>query len=156
MRFPWVELLAGAGAVVGAAPAGAQQVREIGIEAIATSSDPVLAVVGAYAGLRTSGRTRFSAALGAGVSDRELAWRAEALGHFLLSPDQRRGWGAYFAGGLAAVGGPVSRGYLVLAVGMEERPGARSGWAAEAGIGGGLRIALAYRWRRFPAGGNQQ
>jgi hypothetical protein len=150
MRFPWVEIFAGAGALSGTAPAAAQQVREIGIEAVVTSSDPVLAVAGAYAGLRTSGRTRFSAALGAGVSDGELAWRAEALGHFLLSPDRRRGWGAYGAGGLAAVGGPVSRGYLVLALGLEERPGTRSGWAVEAGVGGGIRLALAYRWRRFP------
>ena len=149
MRFPWAELLAVSGALAGAAPATAQQVREIGIEAIATSSDPVLAVAGAYAGIRSSGRTRFSATLGAGGSGGELAWRAEVLGHFLLSPDRRRAWGAYLAGGLAAVGGPVSRGYLVLALGMEQRPGAGSGWAAEAGVGGGVRIALAYRWRRF-------
>jgi hypothetical protein len=155
MRFPWAELLAGAGTLAGAAPTAAQRVREIGIEAIATSSDPVLAVAGAYTGIRTSGRTRFSASLGAGVSDRELAWRAEGLGHFLLSPDRLRGWGAYFTGGLAAVGGPVNRGYLVLALGLEERPGAGSGWAAEVGVGGGIRVALAYRWRRFPASRRQ-
>lgn len=151
MRFLWLELFAVAGALTGAAPAAGQQVRELGMEAIATSSDPVLAVAGAYAGIRTSGRTRFSAGLGAGVSDRAFAWRAEALGHFLLNPDQVRGWGPYVAGGLAAVGGPVSRGYLVLCLGLEERPGAGSGWAAEAGVGGGVRIALAYRWRRFPS-----
>jgi hypothetical protein len=155
MRFPWAELLTGAGVLAGATPAASQQAREIGFEAIATASDPALAVAGAYAGLRTSGRSRISVALGAGVSDRELAWRAEALGHFLLSPDQRRGWGPYLAGGLATVGGPVSRGYLVLAIGVEERPGAGSGWAAEAGIGGGLRIALGYRWRRFPDNGTR-
>jgi hypothetical protein len=155
MRFPWAELLAGAGALWGPGAAASQQVRELGVQAVATSSDPALAVAGGYAGLRTSGRTRFSVAGGVGVSDRELAWRAEALGHFLLNPDRRRGWGGYLAGGLAAVGGPVSRGYLVLGLGVEERPGAHSGWAAEAGIGGGVRIALAYRWRRFSAGTSQ-
>jgi hypothetical protein len=139
-------------AVAGPAQGAAQQVREVGIEAVATSSDPALAVAGPYGAFRTSGRSRVSAAVGAGLSDGDFAWRGEALVHFLLNPVQGRGWGAYFAGGLAAVGGPVSRGYMVLTLGIEERPGGRSGWVAEAGIGGGLRISAGYRWRRFPPG----
>jgi hypothetical protein len=58
--------------------------------------------------------------------------------------------GAYLAGGVAAVGGPADRGYLVLAAGIEDRPGARSGWFLEAGVGGGARLAAGYRWRWFP------
>jgi hypothetical protein len=151
MRFPWTEAIATVWAMAGATQSFAQQVREIGVEAVSTFSDPAVAVAGPYVALRTSGRSRISAALGAGVSQRAFAWRAEALGHFLLSPAQRRSWGAYVAGGIAAVGGPVSRGYLVLALGIEQRPGGRSGWAAEAGVGGGVRFAAGYRWRWFPA-----
>jgi hypothetical protein len=47
------------------------------------------------------------------------------------------------------VDGPVSRGYLVLTLGIEERPRSSSGWALELGIGGGARIGFGYRWRRF-------
>jgi hypothetical protein len=43
-----------------------------------------------------------------------------------------------------------TQGYMVLGLGVESSPGARSGWALEAGIGGGFRIALGYRWRRLP------
>ena len=141
------ELLLLAGALTWAAPLAAQQGREIGIQAIGTTSDPALAVAAIHGGLRTSTRTRFSAAVGAGSSSGELAFRGEVLGHFLLSPNQRRGVGFYFAGGVAAVGGPVDRGYLVLTVGMEQSPAAASGWAAEVGLGGGLRIGVGYRWR---------
>jgi hypothetical protein len=145
-------MIATAWAVGGAAQGVAQQVREIGIEAVAASSDPAIFVAGPYGALRPSGRTRISAAFGAGVSDGAFAWRGELLGHFLLSPVLRRGWGAYFGGGLAAVGGPVSRGYLVVTLGIEERPGGSSGWFAEGGVGGGVRVAAGYRWRKFPAG----
>jgi hypothetical protein len=148
MRFRWRELL-----VAGVAlptQGAAQQIRELGIQAIGTASDPALVVAGVYGGLRTSGRTRVSASLGAGISGREVAWRGELLGHFLLSPEDRRRAGFYFAGGIAAVEGAVSRGYLVLTLGVEERPRANSGWALEAGIGGGVRVALGYRWRWFP------
>lgn len=147
MRCRWRELLV-AGVALPSAGA-AQQVREIGIQAIGTASDPALAVAGVYGGLRTSGRTRVSASVGAGISGRELAWRGELLGHFLLSPEERRRAGVYFAGGIAAVEGAVSRGYLVLTLGIEERPRASSGWVLELGIGGGARIGLGYRWRWF-------
>jgi hypothetical protein len=126
------------------------QGRELGLGAIGTLSDPGLAVGGVYAALRTSGRTRVSGSLGAGVSSDELAWRGELLGHFLFSPEERRKPGFYFAGGLALVGGPVQRGYLVLTLGLEAHPTRRSGWALEAGVGGGVRLGLGYRWRWFP------
>jgi hypothetical protein len=151
MRCRWHELLAAGAALTLATPGAAQQIREIGIQAIGTFSDPPLAVAGAYGALRSGGRTRLSASLGAGISDGDLAWRGELLAHFLLSPEERRKAGFYFAGGIAGVEGPVSRGYLVLALGVEGRPRRHSGWAVEAGLGGGFRLALGYRWRRFPA-----
>lgn len=141
------ELLILAGALTWATPLPAQHGKELGIQVTATGSDPALAVAGLYGGLRTSTRTRVSVSGGAGVSAGEPAFRGEALGHFLLSPGQRRGAGFYLAGGVAAVAGPIDRGYLVLTVGMEARPGAEAGWGAELGIGGGVRVALGYRWR---------
>jgi hypothetical protein len=148
MRFPWIEALATVWAAVAATEGAAQQrVREIGVQAVVTSSEPVLLVAGPYAGFRPSSRTRLSLDVGAGISDDDFAWRGEALAHFLLSPAKRQGWGVYFAGGVAAVGGPVSRGYLVLTLGTEQGPAAASGWMAELGVGGGVRVSAGYRWR---------
>lgn len=146
MPLAWPDLLL-AGSLIGVAPLAAQQGRELGVQAVGTASDPALAALGVYGGLRTSVRTRLSAAAGVGTSSGELAFRGEVLGHFLLSPNQREGPGFYFAGGLAAVEGPVDRGYLVLTVGLEDRPAAASGWGVEVGVGGGLRVLLGYRWR---------
>jgi hypothetical protein len=138
-------------ALLWAPPISAQQTREFGIQAIGTASDPVLGVGALFGALRTSNRTRLSGTAGLGGSGGEVAFRAELLGHFLLNPNKRKGTGPYFAAGVAAVGGPVERGYLVLTLGVEQRPGAGSGWAAEAGVGGGFRVALGYRWRRRSA-----
>jgi hypothetical protein len=149
---PAALMVALAGLATGAIEAAAQQVRELGVTGIATASDPALAVGGAYAGLRTSRRTRVSVAVGVGASDGDAAWRGELLAHFILSPARRHGAGLYGASGVAVVGGPVDQGYLVLTLGLEGRPGARSGWFVEAGVGGGARLAAGYRWRRFPAG----
>lgn len=148
MASRWLSVVA---ALVAAAPAGAQQVKELGIQAVGTLSDPALAVGGVYGAWRPSSRGRISAALGLGGSDGQTAWRGELLGHFLLAPARRQGVGVYLAGGVAAVGGPAERGYLVLAIGLEDRPGGPSGWFAEAGVGGGARLSAGYRWRWFPA-----
>jgi hypothetical protein len=155
MRCPWRELLGLGVALASTTPGSAQQAWEVGAVALATTSDPVLAAAGGYGAFRTSSRTRLSASLVAGISDGDLAWRGELLGHFLFSPEERRKGGFYFAGGIAAVEGPVSRGFLVLTLGLEERPRAASGWALEAGLGGGFRVALGYRWRYFSRGAPQ-
>jgi len=135
-----------------APPLAAQRVLELGVQAIATAADPAVVLAGGLAALRTSLRTRCSVGLAAGVSDGAAAWRGEALVHFLLNPTRRRGPALYGAGGVAVAGGPVDQGYVVVTLGLEQRPGARTGWFAEAGIGGGARLALGYRWRRFPGG----
>jgi hypothetical protein len=150
MRSPWRELLLTVAILARAETGATQQIWEVGIQALGTSSRPVLAVVGGYGALRTSGRTRVSVSAGVGISDGDLAGRGELLAHFLLSPEERHRAGFYVAGGAAVVDGPVSRGYLVLTLGLEDRPRARSGWAVEAGLGGGVRLMLGYRWRRFP------
>jgi hypothetical protein len=147
MALRWLSVVA---ALAAAAPAGAQQVKELGVQTTGTLSDPALAVGGIYAAWRPAARGRVAAALGVGGSDGEVAWRGELLGHFLLAPRRRTGPGVYLAGGLAVVGGPADRGYLVLAIGIEDRPGGPSGWFAEAGVGGGARLSLGYRWRWLP------
>ena len=150
MRYPWAKLLAVVWAATSTTQGRAQRAGEIGIQGVATASDPAAAVAGVYGAIRTSGRTRVSAFVGGGASNGDLAWRGEALGYFLLSPDRRRGWGPYIAGGIAGVEGPIHRGYIVLTLGAEERPRNSSGWVAEIGIGGGARLGLGYRWRHFP------
>lgn len=134
------------------APAVAQQATELGLGAVATSSDPVVVVAGGYGAFRLSDRGRMAALLGVGVAEGAFAWRGEAVGHFLVSPGQRHGWGVYLAGGLAVAGTPATRGYIMLGLGIEERPGAHEGWVGELGVGGGVRVALGYRWRRFRSG----
>jgi hypothetical protein len=127
----------------------AQRGRELGVAAIVTASDPTLGVAAVSAAIRASRRLRVSAALGAGAGDGRAAWRGELLAHFLLSPGRLQGLGLYGAGGVAAVGGPVEQGYLVVTLGLEGRPAARKGWFVEAGVGGGARLAAGYRWRWF-------
>lgn len=151
MGSRWGRLLVTA-ALGAAPPAAAQRVTEAGLQAMATFSDPALAVAGATGAIRLSERGRLALSLGAGGSDGAFAWRGEAVGHFLLAPRRRRGMAAYGGGGLAVVGGPVDRGYLLLTLGVEAAPGSRSGWFAEAGVGGGLRVAGGWRWRWFPMG----
>ena len=151
MPYRWHELLALA--ALGIPPtAQAQQVGEVGIQAIGTFSDPVLAVVAGYGALRASTRTRISLALGAGVAAGDWVGRGELLAHFLLAPEARRKPGFYLAGGIAGVVGALERGYLVLTAGLESAPAGGSGWVVEAGIGGGPRVALGYRWRHFNVG----
>lgn len=143
-------LLAGLGTPAAAQRMAAQHVVEVGVQAIGTAADPAVGVGGVYGAIRTSNRTRVSAALAAGVSDGDAAFRGELLAHFLLNPTRRTGAGVYGAGGIAVAEGPVDQGYVVVTLGVEGRPGGRSGWFVEAGVGGGARLAVGYRWRRLP------
>jgi hypothetical protein len=128
----------------------AQHVVELGGPAHGPAAEPAVGVGGVYGAIRTSNRTRVSAALAAGVCDGDAAFRGELLAHFLLNPTRRTGAGVYGAGGIAVAEGPVDQGYVVVTLGVEGRPGGRSGWFVEAGVGGGARLAVGYRWRRLP------
>jgi hypothetical protein len=131
----------------------AQQTVEYGLHAVATFATPDLVAGGGYAAVRSGERARLALTLAAGTADGDVAFRGELLGHFLLSPRATHGVGFYALGG-AAVADVEStgdtQGYMVLGIGVESHPGARRGWALEAGIGGGFRIAAGYRWRRLP------
>ena len=102
--------------------------------------------------LRAPGGTRGAISLGVGVLRDSTTARAEAAVEYQLASRAARGVGVYFGGGLVGVLGAGRGEYLVLYVGLEKSPGLPSGWALEAGLGGGFRIRGAYHWRRFPAG----
>jgi hypothetical protein len=132
------------------APLRAQMVKEWGVQAIAAFADPAFAGGGAYGALRFGERTRAAVTLNPGVQDGEFAFRGELLGHLLVNGRSARHPQLYAFGGVAGEAGPVTRGWLVLGAGLEARPGGRSGWALELGVGGGVRISAGFRWRRFP------
>lgn len=134
-------------ALAWAGPAAAQAVREAGVQALVTTASPVLVTGGIYGAVRPSARTRVAVTLGAGASDGRAAARAELLAHFLLSPGAGSRPGVYLGAGVAGVAGPVDQGYVVALVGVEAAPAGGSGWALEAGVGGGLRVTAGWRWR---------
>ena len=136
-------------ALITASPCRAQDgtVREFGVAAVGTTGDPVLGVLGITGSLRPGYRTRIGALAGGGVWGDDPAARAELAGHFLLSP-RSSGTGLYAGGGIAGVfSDGQSRGYLMLLIGIESRPGSGDGWFVEGGVGGGVRVAVGWRWR---------
>jgi len=102
---------------------------------------------------RSGGQGRLALAAACGDYERALGVRLEATAQFLLRPLERRGVGPYGGLGLAFVGSEGARGasYLTALLGVDQGPGARAGWYAELGLGGGVRLALGRRFRRFPA-----
>jgi hypothetical protein len=128
--------------------AAAQRAREVGLHAIFTGQEAELLAGGVYGAIRTTRRTRLALTAAAGSAGGEFVARGELLGHFLLSPAST-GPGVYGGGGIAGIAGADEEGFLVLLLGIEQAPGGRSGWSLEGGLGGGLRIAVGYRWRSF-------
>ena len=102
---------------------------------------------------RSGGQGRFAVAAACGDYERALGVRVEATAQFLLRPGERSGIGPYGGLGLAFVGSDGVRGasYLTALLGVDQAPGARAGWYVELGLGGGVRLALGRRFRRFPA-----
>ena len=79
-------------------------------------------------GVRPPGRTRISLAASAGDLEGVAAGRVEGLLSFHLNPGKERGFSPYSAAGLAAnVTRHATRGYVEVLLGLEERPGRRSG-----------------------------
>jgi hypothetical protein len=96
---------------------------------------------------------RFAFTLAGGDYEGALGVRVAADAQLLLRPAERVGAGPYAGLGLAFIGGEGARGagYLTLVVGVEAAPGRRQGWYAELGLGGGVRLSLGRRFRRFPS-----
>lgn len=102
----------------------------------------------------TRGPTRLAATVAAGTSGGAAAVRFAIMGQLSLAPAARDGTGPYAGLGLSFLGARGGRGagYLCAVLGLEAAPGRGSGWYAEAGLGGGVRVAAGWRWRRLPAG----
>lgn len=150
-RWPSAALLglALAAIVPRALPAQQRRVRELGVQAMVLATDPAMVLGGLYGALRTSTRTRLGVTASAGAVGGDFAWRGELLAHFLLNPRTTRKPGVYGGGGVAVAGSRgEATGYAVVLLGVEGRPGARSGWFLEAGFGGGFRAAAGWRLRR--------
>lgn len=102
---------------------------------------------------RAGGQGRFALAAACGDYERALGVRLDATAQFLLRPGERRGVGPYAGLGLAFIGSEGTRGagFLTALLGVDQGPGARAGWYAELGLGGGVRLTLGRRFRRFPS-----
>ena len=102
--------------------------------------------------LRPGGQGRVALTAAGGSIDRRAAVRIETTAQFLVTPGAKSGLSPYGGIGVAYVGsrGRPGTGALVALVGVEAAAGRRRGWFGELGLGGGLRMRLGYRWRRFP------
>ena len=129
-------------------------VFETGLHATTTVviDGPAGLVAGPRFAIRSPSAMRFALSLGGGVRDGEATGAGTLTVEYLLTPRVIGRLGIYAGGGLAGVVGNGEGGYLLAYIGAERSPGAGSGWALEAGVGGGIRVRLAYHWRRLPAG----
>jgi hypothetical protein len=132
--------------------AGAAQ----GVEATASGfiTTARVTTLGVLAGARWrpggpgSSLPRVAAALGGGTAEGELVGRLELAAQARLPGHRDRGVGWYLAGGIAAVTGPDEAGWILALVGLETNPDGESGLVVEAGVGGGFRATVGWRWRR--------
>jgi hypothetical protein len=124
----------------------AGQGPEVGLQVTGVTGRPAALVGGPVVRFRLGHRDRISLQVGAGVSEHSLAGRGEVLWQFLLAPSARHRPAPYLGGGLAGAVAADTRGWVVLALGLDGNPGGRSGWFAEAGVGGGVRVVLGWRW----------
>ena len=139
-------------AVPGSGAAQRLTATELGAGGLAAFARSDFAGGGLGVGRRVSSQTRVALSAAGGTLARRAAVRLEAAAHFLVTPAARTGVGLYGGTGLAfqAARRTPGAGYLVALVGIESAPGRRAGWFAELGLGGGVRVAAGWRWRRFP------
>jgi hypothetical protein len=141
--------------IAAAGPVPAQAVRETQLWGVAAASKPALYAAGLGLAWRDEQRIRVAPAVALGsFSDGRFGARADLAIHFLLDPAKRAGGAIYGGGGLsAAVGGGRVTPYALLVLGVEGAPGGGGGSFMEIGVGGGVRLAIGYRWRKHNAPG---
>ena len=118
------------------------------IHALGTSANSQFAGVGVGFGRSAGGRLTYQVSLTPGLADRTLAVRSEGILTFSLDPARREGVSPYGGGGIAVLLARRSTdAFLVVLLGLESAPRARSGWFAEIGLGGGVRGSIGWRLR---------
>jgi len=126
------------------------------VQLLGIASRPLFGGAGVAVAWRDKARTRWQAAFTLGALDGHgPAARADVAYHFLLDPAKRRGSAVYGGGGLSvlAAKGRVTP-YVLLVIGAENAPGGNGGSFVEIGVGGGVRAAVGYRWRKRNAPGH--
>jgi hypothetical protein len=136
------------------APAGAQQLTATEVSAGALVAVSAHDFWGATVGLgrRVDSQTRVAGLAAVGMLGIHAGVRLETVAQLIINPSGRGGAGLYAGAGVLwqSARGMRGSGYVTALVGLESAPGARRGWYAEVGLGGGVRMALGRRWRRFP------
>ena len=152
----WAVCLAGAAALA-PVPGRAQApgVRELQVQATGVASRPFFGGAGGGLAFRDAERNRWQGALTVGLlAGGAVGARGDFVYHFLLDPRKRQGSAVYGGGGLTVqVAGGRIRPYVLLVVGAENAPGGTGGSFVELGVGGGVRLAVGYRWRKRNAPG---
>lgn len=143
-----------AAAAPGPAPAQSPIRQETGLDLLVVGAEPSRFLAGVSSWWRPAPRTRLGGGVAAGVAGGTLAGEGRVAAHFLLNPAARTGASFYGGGGLAVSAGDVGGTHIVVLLGLESRAGSVGGWAVEAGLGGGVRLAVGWRWRvaRRPSG----
>jgi hypothetical protein len=149
--------VAGLALLVAAAPAAAraQSVRESQVQVLGIASRPLFGGAGVALAWRDASRTRWqvAATLG-GLDGHGLAGRLDVAYHFLLDPAKRRGSAVYGGAGISTLAGNGRvTPYVLVVLGAENAPGGNGGSFVEVGVGGGVRFAFGYRWRKRNAPG---
>ncbi|HEX9282610.1 MAG TPA: hypothetical protein VF882_02370 [Gemmatimonadales bacterium] len=101
---------------------------------------------------RPGGQGRLALSAAGGDYEGVLGMRLEGTAQLLLRPGDRTGVSPYAGLGLAFVGSGSRHGagYVAALLGVEAAPGRARGWYGELGLGGGVRLGVGWRWRRFP------
>lgn len=140
--------------VAQAAPARAQQLTSTELTAAAFAALGARPFWGAAGGIgrRIDNQIRLAALAAGGLLAGRPGMRLEATAQLIVNPSGRGGAGLYAGTGVAWQGGRGTRGngYITALIGLETAPGAKRGWVVEAGLGGGVRVTVGWRWRRFP------
>ena len=139
-------------AVPGAAAAQGLTATEFGVGALVAFARRDFMGGAVSVSRRVGSQTRFAVSGSGGTLAERAAMRLEATAQFLVTPSARTGAGLYGGAGIAFRGAARTpgAGYLVALLGLDGAPGRRTGWYAELGLGGGVRVAAGWRWRRFP------
>ncbi len=118
------------------------------VHALGTSATSQFIGAGVGFARRVGGRLTYQLSLTPGVAQRAFAVRSEGMLVFSLDPARRGGISPYGGGGMAVLlAKRATDVFLVLVVGLESAPRTRSGWFAELGLGGGVRVSVGWRIR---------